>query len=287
MHTILLQRYERDLTLRGFSPKTQKTYYRNLVWFFNYTKLDPHDITKEDIKDYLYYLIQGKKLSESSLRQARCAIRYFFLQTLARPVEVANIPSLKKAKKLPTVLSVDEISKIISAAHTIKHKTMLMLAYSSGLRVGELAGLKITDIHRNIMRLSVRQAKGHKDRYVILSSVCLDQLEKYWKEYRPSDWLFYGYKKHMPISIRAVQHAFENAKKRAGICKGGGIHTLRHSFATHMLESGSGIFQLQKFLGHKHLKTTLVYAHISEENIIARSPLDVYADRFPDASSDN
>lgn len=276
----LLRRYERDLTLRGFSPKTQKTYSRNLVWFLDHTKLDPHNITKEDIKDYLYYLIHDKKLSQSSLRQARCAISYFFSQTLAKPIEVINIPCQKKIKKLPAVLSVDEVSKIIHAARSLKHKTMLMLAYSSGLRVGELVALKISDIHRNLMRLSVRQAKGHKDRYVILSSVCLTHLETYWKTYRPAEWLFYGYKKQMPISIRAVQHAYEDAKKRAGITKGGGIHTLRHSFATHMLESGSGIFQVQKFLGHRHLKTTLVYAHISEENIVAQSPLDVYRDRF-------
>lgn len=276
----LLQRYERDLTLKGFSPKTQKTYYRNLVWFLNHTGIDARSITKEEIKDYLYHLIRDKNLSESSLRQARCAIRYFFSQTLGTPVEVANIPALKKSKKIPDVLSVDEIATIISSAQNLKHKTMLMLAYSSGLRVGELVNLKITDIHRNIMRLSVRQAKGRKDRYVILSSVCLSQLEKYWKAYRPAEWLFYGYRENQPISIRAVQHAYEDAKKRAGITRGGGIHTLRHSFATHMLESGSGIFQLQKFLGHRHLKTTLVYAHISGENIIARSPLDVYADRF-------
>ncbi|HSN23967.1 MAG TPA: site-specific integrase [Methylomicrobium sp.] len=281
----LLKSYERDLALKGFSPKTQKTYYRNLVWFLNHTQLDPHDITRETIKDYLYYLIRDKKLSESSLRQARCAIQYFFSQTLAKPVEVANIPALKKSKKLPTVLSVNETAQIISSAHNIKHKTMLMLAYSSGLRVGELVNLKITDIHRNTMRISVRQAKGRKDRYVILSSVCLAQLEKYWKAYRPAEWLFYGYRENQPISIRAVQHAYEDAKKRAGIARGRGIHTLRHSFATHMLESGSGIFQLQKFLGHRHLKTTLVYAHISEENIIARSPLDVYADKFTDESS--
>jgi site-specific recombinase XerD len=130
------------------------------------------------------------------------------------------------------------------------------------------------------MRISVRQAKGNKDRYTILSSVCLDCLEKYWKAYRPEGALFCGRGKSSPLSSRAAQHAFEKAKTKAGITRPGGIHSLRHSFATHMLETGNGIFQLQKFLGHKHLKTTLVYAHISEENTIARSPLDVYADKF-------
>jgi site-specific recombinase XerD len=162
----------------------------------------------------------------------------------------------------------------------MKHKTMLMLVYSSGIRVGELVNILLTDIHRNLMRILVRQAKGHKDRYALLSEVCLAQLEIYWKSYKPRHWLFNGRKEGRQISIRAVQHAFEIAKKNAGINRGGGIHALRHSFATHMLETGSGIFQLQKFLGHKYLKTTLVYAHIREENIIARSPLDVYAKKF-------
>lgn len=280
MNSQFLQRYERDLVLKGYSPRTQKTYYRNLAIFLNHATTDPEKITAEDIKDYLFYLIHERKLSPSSLRHARCAILYFYSQTLPKPVEVENIPCLKKEKKLPLVLSVDEVSRIINAAANTKHKIILMLTYSSGLRVGELVNLKITDINRSLMRISVKQAKGHKDRYAILSSVCLKHLEEYWRMYQPVDWLFQGKKKDMPLSIRAVQHAWEIAKKNAGITKPGGIHTLRHSFATHMLESGSGIFQLQKFLGHKHLKTTLVYAHIREENIIAESPLDVYADKF-------
>lgn len=287
MEEKLLARYKRDVALRGFSPKTQKTYYHNLVHFLRHKSADPHEITKEDIKDYLYHLIQERNLSESSVRQARCAIRYFFSQTLEKPIEVENIPCQKKQQKLPTVFSIDEVIRIIKAADNVKHRTMLILTYSSGLRVGELVGLKVSDIRRNMMRLAVREAKGNKDRYTILSTICLTHLEKYWRIYRPDNWLFTGRKKDRPISIRAVQHAYNKAKQKAGIARPGGIHSLRHSFATHMLETGSGIFQLQKFLGHKHLKTTLVYAHISEEQVIARSPLDVYAGKFHDESSDS
>jgi integrase/recombinase XerD len=251
----LLKRYERDLALKGFSFKTQKTYYQSLIKFLQHVSSDPHDITKENIKDYLYYLIHDRKLSESTLRQARCAITYFFTQTLSMPIEVETIPCHKKPQKLPSVFSLDEVFRIINAADNMKHRMMLMLAYSSGLRVGELVRIKIADIRRNIMRLAVRQGKGQKDRYAILSSV------------------------------RAVQHAYTSAKQKARIARPGGIHSLRHSFATHMLETGGGIFQLQKFLGHKHLKTTLVYAHISEEHVIARSPLDVYAEKFHNESS--
>ena len=281
MDSTILQRYRRDLVLTGFSSKTQKTYYRSLTHFLKYTgEISVDEIDTEIIKDYLYHLIVERKLSQSTLRQARCSIRYFFSQTLNREIEVANIPCQKKEKKLPTVFSVDEVIRIIEATQNSKHKTIFLLAYSSGLRVGEIVNLTIQDINRSIMRIAVRQGKGHKDRYAILSEVCLNQLETYWKTYQPQKWLFNGYKPESQLSTRAIQHAFKKAKETAGIEKPGGIHTLRHSFATHMLETGSGIFQLQKFLGHKHLKTTLVYAHITEENTVATSPLDVFKEKF-------
>lgn len=276
----ILQNYQRDLVLRGYSPRTQKTYYRNIVYFLEYCKKPPELITKENIKNYLYYLIKDKKLSESSLRQARSAICYFFSQTTGRDVEIENIPIQKKKRKLPEFFTIDEVLRIIHGTENMKHKTILMLTYSSGLRVGEIVNLKVDDIYRETMRLKVRDAKGGKDRYTLLSEICLNQLEEYWKKYRPTNWLFSGKKQGTQISIRAVQHAYHNAKEKAGIKKECGIHTLRHSFATHMLETGSGIFQLQKFLGHKHLSTTLLYVHLCEEKTIARSPLDVYADKF-------
>ena len=282
-----LQNYRRDLALRGYSPRTQSTYYRCLVSFLEYCGEPTEKITKENIKNYLYHLIDGQKLSESSLRQARSAICYFFSQTIGREVEVANIPIQKKKRKLPEVFTVEEVFRIIHSADNLKHKTILMLTYSSGLRVGELVNLKVSDISRDSMRLKVRDGKGGKDRYTLLSEFCLNQLEDYWKTYRPCSWLFCGRYPGEQISIRAVQHAYHRAKKRAGITKQCGIHTLRHSFATHMIETGSGVFQLQKFLGHRHLTTTLVYVHLNEEKAVARSPLDVYADRFKNESSSN
>ena len=155
-----------------------------------------------------------------------------------------------------------------------------MLIYSSGLRVSEISKLIPSDIIRDKMRLKIRCAKGNKDRYTILSHICLKYLEKYYKTYKPEYWLFPGKKGKNPISIRAVQHAYYKAKENAGIIHEGGIHTLRHSFAAHCLETGMGIFQLQKFLGHKCLKTTLQYVQLQEENIIARSPLDVYGQKL-------
>jgi len=283
----ILQNYKRDLALRGYSPRTQSTYYRCIIFFLEYACKPPEKITKDTIKNYLYYLIKDKKLSESSLRQARSAICYFFSQTMARDVEVENIPIQKKKRKLPEVFTAEEVFRIIHCADNIKHKTILMLTYSSGLRVGELVNLKADDISRESMRLKVRDAKGGRDRYTLLSEICLKQLELYWKTYRPDMWLFCGRIPGTQMSVRAVQHAYHRAKKKAGITKQCGIHTLRHSFATHMIETGSGIFQLQKFLGHRHLTTTLVYVHLNEEKTVARSPLDVYADRFKNESPSN
>ncbi len=157
---------------------------------------------------------------------------------------------------------------------------MLTLIYSSGLRVSEITNIKADDIIRNKMLLKIRQAKGNKDRYTILSERGLKALEKYWLAYRPQTWLFPGKNKKDKISIRACQHAYEIAKKNARINKKGGIHILRHSFATHYLEVGGGLFQLQKFLGHKQIRTTLKYVHLAEEKIIARSPLDVYVQKY-------
>jgi len=280
MHKDLLQKYRRDLALRGYSPRTQDIYYRNICSFLSCHDIPPEEITREQIKDYLYHLVHNRKLSSFAVIDTRGAVCYFFSQTLKKPIVVDTIPVHKKKRKLPEVFSVDEVARLIQCADNLKHKTILMLVYSSGLRVGELVTLQVRDIVRSSMRIRVRDAKGGKDRYTILAHRCLQQLELYWKTYRPTQWLFYGRYPGSHISIRAVQHAYQRARKNAGISRQCGIHTLRHSFATHMLESGSGIFQLQKFLGHRNLKTTLVYVHLSEEHTTARSPLDVYADAF-------
>ncbi len=228
MENKYLSNFKRDLAIKGFSSLTQETYYRCVAQFLNYTKVETYLIDKEHIKDYLYYIIKDKGLSETSLKQARGAIRYFFSQTIGKEIEVANILCPKKAKTIPTVFSEEEVFKIIISTSNIKHKTMFMLAYSSGLRVSEISKLKVNDIKRNIMRLAVRQGKGKQDRYTILSNVCLKQLEEYWKIYKPKEWLFYG-RKGNNISVRAIQHAFNKAKKNSKIKTNGTMHSLRHS----------------------------------------------------------
>jgi integrase/recombinase XerD len=272
----LITRYQRDLALKGYRPRTCTHYLSNVKQFLAYCPRDKDPDDPELIKDYLYHLIRDKKASDSKIRQAHSAIRYLVIQTLSRPWRAGAIPIVKKKKTLPVVYSVDEVFQILDHAMNLKHRTILTLIYSSGLRVSELVNLQLTDIKRDRKRLLIRNGKGAKDRYTILSDTALILLEEYWKAYHPAHWLFYG-RKGRPLTVRACQHAFHLAKEKAGIGKSGGIHTLRHSFATHFLESGGGIFQLQQFLGHKKLKTTLVYAHVREENIKAVSPLDFYS----------
>ncbi|MCP4163949.1 MAG: tyrosine-type recombinase/integrase [Deltaproteobacteria bacterium] len=187
-----------------------------------------------------------------------------------------KIPQLRKKKKLPSCFTFKEVLSLIDNSANFKHKALLTLVYSSGLRISEAAKIKLTDIKRDRKRLLVCQGKGAKDRYTILSDLCLDCLDTYWRLYKPDYWLFPGRDGKSSLSSRACQHAFYTAKEKAGIKTEGGIHILRHSFATHFLESGGGLFQLQRFMGHKCLKTTLVYAHVQEENIIANSPLDFF-----------
>ena len=186
------------------------------------------------------------------------------------------LPPFRKAKRLPAVFSWEEVKRILAGAANLKHQAMLTLIYSSGLRVSELPGLRPADVLRSKMQLRINQGKGRKDRITVLSHQALALLGRYWKQYQPQVWLFEGRTKGTQINPRSVQHAYYKAKEKAGISRSAGIHTLRHSFATHTLETGGGIFQLQKLLGHKQLRTTLVYLHLQNEKILLQSPLDVY-----------
>jgi integrase/recombinase XerD len=280
MFETMLQRYKRDLAIKGYSKKTEDVYYRNIIYFFEYIQLQPEEVTRELVKDYLYYLSEERKLSSSSLRQARASIVYFYSQTLPMPMAISNIPVKKKETKMPTVFSVDEVFRILNSAANVKHKTMLMLIYSSGLRIGECIKLKVTDIRRDVMRVDVKEAKGGKFRSTILSSVCLRQLEEYWEIYRPVDWLFKGMKEGTHLTTRSIELAFNIAKENSKVKRYGTTHTLRHSFATHMLETGTSLYQLKNLLGHKSVNSTLVYLHINEEQNSVHSCLDIFKEKF-------
>ncbi len=222
----VLHSYERDLAIKDYSPKTQKTYYALVSKFLRSAGKPANEIGKDDVKEYLYGFIRTG-YSSSTMNQLYSSIKYLFVQTLGRSWEIIGIPRAKKHTPLPRVLTVAEVMSIIESSANMKHAAMLMLAYSSGLRVGELVMIKPEHIIADMMRVRIEHGKGDKGRYTILSGTCLAYLRSYFKKYRPASWLFEGYTRGKPISIRACEHAFELAKKNAGITKGCNMHSLR------------------------------------------------------------
>ena len=199
----------------------------------------------------------------------------FYYGTVLKKKFIYEVKRPKKDKKLPLVLNKTEVSNILSAVLNLKHKALLMMVYSGGLRVSDVVRLKVKDIDRERKLIYIKSGKGRKDRYTILSDTALDALREYWKEYKPSNWLFPGAKPEKHITIRTVEKVFDNACKKAKIAKNVSIHSFRHSFATHLLESGVDLKYIQELLGHKSSKTTEIYTHVSNKAIgKIRSPLD-------------
>lgn len=273
--SILREQMTRDLDLRGFSPKTKDSYLRQIKSYSCHFMKSPEQLGDIEIKEYLHYLIIGKKLSQSAVSTAYSALKFFYETTLKRDWVSFKIPTTKKQKKLPVVLSREEVKRIFDVTRNIKHRTILMTIYAAGLRVSEAANLKLVDIDSKRMQIKVEQGKGKKDRYTLLSKSNLEILRIYWNAERPKHWLFSGVINESPISERTIQKVFEKAVKRAGIKKKVSVHTLRHSFATHLLESGTDIYHIQQLLGHASVKTTSVYIHVSQhDSLKITSPLD-------------
>jgi site-specific recombinase XerD len=199
----------------------------------------------------------------------------FYYGTVLKKKFIYEVRRPRKDKKLPVVLSPEEVAKILGVVGNIKHRAILMLVYSAGLRVGEVVRLKPEDIDSNRMLIHIRGSKGRKDRYTMLSKRALETLNRYWKVYKPTKWLFEGARAGRYISIRTVQKIFEHACEKAGMKKDITVHTLRHSFATHLLETGTDLRYIQELLGHAHSKTTEIYTHVSTQSIgKIKSPLD-------------
>lgn len=271
----LREQMQRDLQLRGLSVRTQEAYLTQVRDFARYFKKSPDQLGESEIKEYLHYLLREKKASDSTVKQCYGALKFLYQTTLQRGWVIEKIPYLKTRMKLPVVLDRKEIDALFTVTHNLKHLAILMLIYSAGLRVGEAANLRIADIDSTRMTIRVQQGKGGKDRYSILSHVALETLRQYWRKYRPSEWLFPGYGKNNPISSRSIQRIFEAAKDRAGITKPASAYTLRHSFATHLLEAGTNLHHIQLLLGHKSPQTTTVYLHVSRMDLAQiASPLD-------------
>ena len=279
--TELREKMIKAMELRNFSPITQTAYLSAVTNLAMHYMKSPEEISQDEIEDYLLYLKKDRKLSYSTRNQAISGLKFFYNETLKNPDMILQLPRKKTPVKLPEVLSVDEVKRVINAPSNIKHRVILMTGYSAGLRVGEVVRLKMGHIISARMLILVEDGKGVKDRYTILSKTLLENLRQYWQSYRPTKWLFPSTNQQKHISRSTAQKLFVSAKKKAGISKGRGIHTLRHCFATHLLEAGYDISTIQKLLGHRHLSTTLVYLHVSKRAISAvKSPLDF--DHFAD-----
>lgn len=271
----LVTEYIETMKLMNYSEATVKTYRLHFLRFLKHVSdTELKDITKEQIRQYLLYLVQEKNYSTSAQNQAINSIKFYYEKVLGNPVEKYYVPRPRKEKKLPEVLSEEEVTKILKQINNLKHKCIIYLIYSAGLRLTEVVHLKITDIHSDRKQIFIRSAKGNKDRYGILSDTILELLREYYKVYKPVDWLFEGLPEQQ-YSKRKIQRILKTAVEKAGVKKKATIHTLRHSFATHLLEHGTDLRYIQELLGHKSSKTTEIYTHVTHvaKNRII-SPLD-------------
>ena len=271
-----MKKFIDTLQLKAYSQSTIKTYTNEFAQLLKVIKHhNVNELSTEKLRSYFLYCITTLKLSENTLHSRINAIKFYFEQVMGRDTLFIDIPRPKKASILPRSINVDEIKRLFEVTKNLKHNTMIKLCYGMGLRVSELVNIKISDIDSHAMRVFIQRSKGKKDRYVNLPDSLLDQLREYYKQYKPKEYLFEG-QYGGQYSIRSAQAVFKDALKKAKIHKQVGIHGLRHSFATHLLENGTDIRFIQELLGHRDLKTTLRYTHVTDKSISKiKSPLDL------------
>jgi len=278
--TKLRQRMLEDLRIRNLSEATQEAYLRQVAAFARHFGRSPAELGPEHVRSWQIHLVE-RGLSWSTLNIAVCALRFLYGVTLGRDWAVQFIPYAKPEKKLPVVLSPQEVQRLFDAVTNPKHRAILMVAYSGGLRVSEIAHLRVEDIDSQRMVIHVRRGKGRKDRFVPLSPKLLEELRAYWRASRPRPFLFPGADPRKPITRGSVARMCKDATHRANLKKRVSPHSLRHAFATHHLEAGTDVRTLQALLGHGSINTTCRYMHVSTEKIRSiRTPLDLLPDTF-------
>ncbi len=270
----LLNRTEEEMRLKGFSPRTRRLYLGHLTRFYRVRGKNDPRCTHEECRGWLLRLMdQG--YSYSYVSQALSAIKFLHREVLRCDSPVARIPRPRKGRYLPTILGRREVKRLLDALRTPKHRALVLLLYSAGLRVGEALRLRVSDIDSERKLIHVRDGKGRKDRVVMLADVALEELRRYWRFERPHHWLFPGERRDRHMHSRTVQRVVREAAARAGIRKRVTPHTLRHSFATHLLEEGTDLRYIQKLLGHKKSTTTEIYTHVADRDLARiRSPAD-------------
>lgn len=259
---VLRAKMEQDLLVRGRSPLTQEAYIRAVVGLSKYYGRAPDTLSAQEVQAYLAALVRERGLAWSMLNVTVHGLRFFYEVTLGRPRTHFFIPTVKLPATQPEILSRQEVARLLQAVTNRKHRALLTTTYAAGLRVSEVVKLKVTDLDSERRALRVAAGKGRKDRYTLLSERLLEELRDYWRVYRPPVWLFPGRGGQHPLGRSTAHLIYQVAKARAGIHKSGGIHSLRHAFATHLLEAGIDLPTIQSLLGHNSIRTTSRYLHI-------------------------
>jgi len=273
----VLKKMRTDLEMRGRSEETIKEYETKIRLYQEYYGKSADEMSEAEIQGYLHYLLTEKKLSASSVNTYNSAIRFVYGVTLDVALNTKKLTRVKQTRRLPQLFTPEEVGAIIESAGNVCHKVMLMLAYGSGLRLGEITGLKVTDIESGQNRILVRHGKGDRDRYAMLPKATLEVLREYWLSCtpRPRDWLFVAPVTGGQYHDRTLQDAFKAALRRSGVKKYGTIHMLRHCFATHLYEDGHNLLALKKLLGHARIDTTAWYTQLAASEVLKlKSPID-------------
>lgn len=267
-------RFEEHVVLNGMSDSLIRNYGRNIAHLALYFDRLPHEVSAEEVNAYLYRKMVHEGLSMSYVKQTIFGMKFWF-KLFNMDDKALKLPMVKKEKKLPEVLSREQCKELFKAPRLLKHRFLLAFAYSAGLRMNELRHLKIQDVDTDRMQIRVKQGKGKKDRYVVLSKLIKERLPHYLNELKPEVFLFEGQTPGEMMGERSIQYVIAEALKKTEIQKGVSMHTLRHSYATHLLEEGVDIYSIQHLLGHSHLRTTIIYLHVAQViPKVGRSPLD-------------
>jgi len=271
----ILQKLTKDLEVRGRTPDTVEDYVSRVRRYQDYFDKPADQMGEVEINDYLHYLTTEKKLNPSAMNTHNSALRFVYGVTLEVTLNYKRLPRLKQIRRIPQIFTKDEVRRILESAGSLRNKSMLMLAYGSGLRLSEITNLKPMDIESDKMRILVRHGKGDRDRYAMLPQITLDTLREYWKECRPKEWLFESPRKGGRYVNKSLQGVFKTALKKSGVDKPGSLHTLRHCYATHLYEDGHNLLAMKKLLGHVRIDTTAWYTQLADSDVLKlQSPIE-------------
>jgi integrase/recombinase XerD len=280
--TELRRRMDEDMIVRGMADKTREAYLGAVRGLARFYRRSPDQISDDEVQRYLLHMIQDRKRAWSTCNIAVQGLKFLYHTTLKRDRTTFTIPSPRQPSKLPAILSREDVQRLIAHATPLKYRTMLLTAYAAGVRLNELIHLRVSDIDATRMMIRVEQGKGRKDRYTVLSASLHEALRAYWRVERPRAWLFPARRGTGPMDPSTLQKAYHRAKRRAGIVKPGGIHALRHAFATHLLEAGVDLHTIQRLLGHTSLTTTTRYWHLTHASLTTQAVrLDLLSSLHP------